>query len=113
MPDAIDLSQYKSKAAASDPAPEGDLPKTQMRTAYLVVQDLHGSWQVTPDLSIADQIDLSNTPTPDDLIAGLSVVLSQINAERAAQMTAVMMQQLAAQQMNAMQNQQIASQLHL
>lgn len=111
MPEVIDLSNLKKERPAPDQGE--DLPKQQMRTAFLVIQDLKGGWQATPDLSVADIMETTHIPTGDDLIAGMNIILSHLQAEKAANMTAVMMQQLAAQQMQAMQNQQIAANLHL
>lgn len=119
MPDVVDLSalrnkQQESKAQDIPAAGDSEAPaKQQVKTALLVIQNAEGNWQATPDLDIAALIEPQDVPDGQALIAGLSVILSDIQAEKTANMTAMFMQQMAQAQMQAMQNAALAQQLHL
>lgn len=112
MPQVVDLANLKKPFA--EEATETD-PSTQqsVKTALLVIQNVDGSWTATPDLSLASKIEPQSVPDGQDMIAGLNIMLSDIQAEKTANMTLVMMNQMAQQQMAAMSNAQIASQLNL
>lgn len=111
----VDLADLKQKMQDEVQAstPEGDVTKQPVRTALVLIQDVSGHWQAFPNLGIVAQIEPQNVPDGQDMIAGVSMLLSDMQAEKTAQMTMMFMQQAAQAQMQAMQNQAIAQGLHL
>lgn len=119
MPDVVDLSQYQVKGTA--PAPQIDAsseadplsPKRPVKVALVLFQDQDGAWSASPDIRIAQQIEPTGVADGQSLIAGLSVLISDIQAEKTANLTTALMQQLAQAQMQQIQAQQIAAGLNL
>ena len=112
MPDVVDLSTYKQQAdqPAAAPTPEGKRP---VKAALVLIQDEDGNWSASPDIRIAQTIEPTGVPDGQTLLAGLSVLISDVQAEKTANLTMLMMQQMAHAQMQQMQASQIAAGLNL
>lgn len=109
MNDVIDLSTLRTKAQADAAEPTVQ----PVKTALLLIQQEDGLWTATPDMSVAERIDPQEVPDGNSMVAGLNVLLSDIQAEKTANMTVMLVQQASMAQMQAMQNQQIAANLNL
>lgn len=107
----IDLAQFR-KGATEAPGAH-DSAKTPVKTALLLIQDEDGSWTATPDLAVVNKIEPQSVPDGQSMIAGLSIMISDIQAEKTANMTLAMMNQMAQAQMQAAATAQIAAGLHL
>lgn len=127
MSGPIDLSQYKNKASdkpsLEDLTPEqqealdkmsqdAEPPKEKVETAFLVtIKD--GHVQMHHDLADASLIEVRRPPSPDDITSAIAIMERDIVSQMSAQHTAMMMSQIAQQQMQVMQNQRLAAGLNL
>lgn len=118
MPEPIDLSTLRNGLTAeqqqalnemAEKTKENDAPKA--RTAFLVVVDENGGVHAVPDLDV--KIDRKYVPNADDVTGALAVLQRDMTAQIAAQHVLVGMQQVAAQQMQQLQNAQLAQKLGL
>jgi len=104
---AYDALSDEEKARLADLADreEGEA----VATAFLVVLHHDGSIDVQGDL--ATKYVLARTATVDDIVAGASVAISDINSGKTAQQTAMQMMQMTQMAQRQMAQQQQAAQI--
>lgn len=125
MSDVVDLSTLRSKSDEPDldslsPEEQEALDKMaeengedgqEVRTAFLVIVTRDGQSIAVPDINLPLRLD--HQASTDEIFGAAKTVAKDIQVQETAQHTAFAMQQMAMAQMQARQNQQLASQLGL
>ncbi len=132
MPEIVDLANLKKPADTSADAynkmsdeekskvdeiaarAEAEHPTIthKVDTAFLVSITSDGQVRVDADVNHLN-VDRKRMPTPDDITSAAAIVQRDIQSQLTAQQVLMGMQQVAQQQMQQMQNQQIVHNLNL
>lgn len=106
----LDKLTPEQRAAVDALAEENAAEGQDVTTAFLVVVE-GGEIYVNPDLDT--KLIRERMPTPDDIFGAVSVVSKDLASQETAQLAVLNFQSLMQAQMNAMQNQRLASGLQL
>lgn len=102
--------QREALAALAEGTSSGLEDATEVTTAFfVVVQD----GEVYVDSNLDEKFVRERIPTPDDIYGAVSVIAKDLQTQESGQMAAMAFQQLMQAQVQAMQNQQLASHLNL
>jgi len=110
---SLDSLSDEERARLDDLAESVDLPKNQVPYAFLVYKDPDAGWIVSHDLTLADQIESINIPDGEVLLAAFANLQSDLQAEKTASTTLMLMQKMAQAQIVQAQNQRLAQGLNL